>query len=98
MSPKILLSIAFLLGAAAQAAEASPSGGHPAQPSAAQCASAQASWFEQQRQLTDGNVEPRHATLSVECAKPHLASDAQDRSEAREAGTAAPDDSKRSHG
>ena len=98
MNPRILLSIAFLVGAAVQAAHAAPSGGRPAPASASECVTTQADWFEQQRQITDGNVDPRHATLSMECAKPRLAADAQDRSEAHETGMAAPAESKKAHG
>ena len=59
MSPKVLLSIAFLMGAAAQAADAAPCDGAHTQPTASTHTSTQSDWFERQRQRTDGNVDPR---------------------------------------
>lgn len=58
MNPKLLLSIAFLIAAAAPAVDAAPSHEQRTQPSASTRDATQSDWFEMQRQLTDGNVNP----------------------------------------
>jgi len=68
MGPKIVLSVAFSLAMSTQAALAASGSaqGHLMPQSASACEEAHlASWFDAQRQLTDGNVDPRQAAVAL---------------------------------
>ena len=76
--PALVAGCMLAMAAAAHAASPAPSQGQRPMSSSAACESARLSaWFERQRQLTDGDVDPRKQLgVPRECAPMHADADA----------------------